>query len=130
MKIYKIYIQSIIVIFIILLVNLIKCDNESIETKEENICKGTKPSKDIIKDCIDGNKISSKTCCYMEVKYQYNNYYACIPMDKENADFEKEIKRLKEEYNAKSISIKCKSSFIQFKFIFLLLFYLILNHEK
>ena len=86
-------------------------------------CSETEPSKGIIEDCSKGNNMTSpeNMCCYMEIKYDYNKYYECIPLNLTNINWKETIIKKKKEYGANSIKIKCKSSFIRFKLLFLLL---------
>ena len=83
----------------------------------KNRCLETEPSENIIEDCSIGNNMTEKgnKCCYIEFKYDYNKYYGCIPLDLTKVNIKDEIKNMKNEYNANSIKIKCKSSFIHLK---------------
>ena len=89
----------------------------------EERCSQTEPLKGIIEDCIKGNDMqgSTKTCCYLELKYRYNSYYGCIPINKGNLeDIKDKIKELKKELNVDSAKIKCKSSFIQLQLLLII----------
>ena len=85
-------------------------------------CLQTEPTKDIVEDCYDEKLSSGRICCYMEIKFKYNSYYGCIPLDPK--EVKKEIKNKKNEYDVKSLKINCNSFFISFKLLFLLLIYL------
>ena len=84
-------------------------------------CLQTEPTKDIVEDCYDEKLSQGRICCYMEIKYKYNSYYGCIPLDPK--EVKEEIKKKKKEYDAKSLKINCNSFFISFKLLFLLLIY-------
>ena len=91
-------------------------------------CYDTEPEKDIIEDCILGNKledVTGETCCYMTVKYKYNTLYACFPVYKDVKEIKKRIEVLKEIYvGNKSIKINCFTSFIKLTIISILLIFL------
>ena len=96
------------------------------EYNEEDKCSQTEPTKDIKDDCIKGNKPENKVCCYMTIKYKYNTFYACYPVEKDKKKIEDKIKEIKKDYtDCKSISIDCKSSITKYNLIFLLLLILI-----
>ena len=96
--------------------------NSSNNDLNKKRCSQTKPLKGIIDDCVKGNKMEGETCCYLELKYSYNSYYGCIPIDKENLNIIKnKIEELKKERKADSAKIKCKSSFIQIQMLLILL---------
>ena len=85
-------------------------------------CWDTEPTKGIIDDCILGTKLENETCCYMTIKYKYNNFYACIPVKKDKKVINERIKVLKDIYvGNKSIKINCFSSFVKINLVFLLL---------
>ena len=96
------------------------------ETNEEKLCKGIQPTKGIKEECTN-HIVTDKTCCYMTVKFKYNNYYACYPTKKEDLNAIKNaIKELKNEFkDSKSISIKCNSTSINISFILLSLLFFI-----
>ena len=89
-------------------------------------CLQTEPTKDIIEECTEGNKLKDKVCCYMTVKYEYNNFYTCYPIEKDKKKIEEAINEIKGEYGeCKTIKINCKSSFTKYYQFFVLLLILI-----
>ena len=98
---------------------------DSIEYKEYDDydrCLQTEPTKDIIEECTESNKLKDKVCCYMTVKYEYNSFYTCYPVEKDKKIIERKINEIKGDYDGcKSIRIDCKSSFIKYNLIILLL---------
>ena len=97
-------------------------DNSPNEDLNEKRCLETEPSKGIIDDCVEGNKMEGKICCYLELKYSYNSYYGCLPLNKDDLkSIKNKVKELKEELKADSAKIKCKSSFIQLQMLLILL---------
>ena len=98
-------------------------DNSPNEDLNEKKCLETEPSKGIIDDCVKGNeKVGENTCCYLELKYSYNSYYGCLPLNKDDLkSIKNRVKELKEELKADSAKIKCKSSFIQLQMLLILL---------
>ena len=94
---------------------------------EESICKLTQPIKDIKDDCYIENIDDSKKCCYVEVKFKYNTYVICYPVDFEKFKIRDIISILTEEYKveSKSIKIDCNNSFIQLSLVFAILIFII-----
>ena len=129
----KIYVNYMFHIFLLLLLlDILKASaapdggDDPKEYNEEDKCYQTEPTKDIRDDCIKGNKPENKVCCYMTIKYKYNTFYACYPVEKDKKKIEEEIKEIKKDYtDCKSISIDCKSSITKYNLIFLLLLILI-----
>ena len=95
------------------------------ETFDEEKCKQIQPTKGIEDECIKGVPESDgKVCCYVKIKFKYNNYYECYPSAKSEV---KETKnKLKEQFKEnKGVSIDCNSTFINISFILLSLFFFI-----
>ena len=95
------------------------------ETIEEKLCKQIQPTKGIPDECTKGvSESNGKTCCYVKIKFKYNNYYECYPSAKDKAKETK--KKLKEQFKEnKGVSIDCNSTFINISFILLSLFFFI-----
>ena len=117
------------IIFGLLFLFMIKIANgdgeEEGETNEEKLCKQIQPTKGIPDECIKGVPESGgKTCCYVKIKFKYNNYYECYPSVK--SDAKKTKKALKDQSDEiKGVSIDCNSTFINISFILLSLFFFI-----
>ena len=93
---------------------------------EDANCFLTQPMRNIKDDCYE-NIINRKRCCYLEVKFEYNTYIGCIPIDIESVNIKEEINGLKAGLyiNSKSIKIDCNNSFIKISFIFAILIFII-----
>ena len=98
---------------------------ESPEEKARRLCKETQPLKGIKEECYNGNEIenSNEVCCYMTIKYEANDHFACIAVTKDKSSIKNKIDEIKKEYEgSKSISIDCNSSLIRITLISFLLF--------
>ena len=107
-------------------------DKNETETETEteiSPCLLTQPLKDIKDDCYDENdkKNDRKKCCYVEVKFKYNTFVSCYPVDLESDNIRDVIAYLKEEYkvDSKSIKIDCYNSFIKISLILVILIFII-----
>ena len=94
-------------------------------TFDEEKCKQIQPTKGIEDECIKGVPESDgKVCCYVKIKFKYNNYYECYPSAKDKAKETKKI--IKDQFDEiKGVSIDCNSTFINISFILLSLFFFI-----
>ena len=134
----KVFIK--IIFQIILFSSLIKfissgygvADKNETETETEteiSPCLLTQPLKDIKEDCYDENdkKNDRQKCCYVEVKFKYNTFVSCYPVDLESDNIRDVIAYLKEEYkvDSKSIKIDCYNSFIKISLILVILIFII-----
>ena len=97
---------------------------EDSATIEKKLCDNTQPLKGIKEECFKGNHLSSgETCCYMTIKYETNEHFACIAVSKDLSSIKNLINQKKQEYDgSKSVSIDCNSSLIQISLISLLFF--------
>ena len=94
------------------------------QTFDEEKCKQIQPTKGIEDECIKGVPESDeKVCCYVKIKFKYNNYYECYPSAKDKAKEKKE--ELKKQFDGNKVSIYCNSTFINISFILLSLFFFI-----
>ena len=107
-------------------------DKNETETETEteiSPCLLTQPLKDIKDDCYDENdkKNDRQKCCYVEVKFKYNTFISCYPVDLESDNIRDVIAYLKEEYkvDSKSIKIDCYNSFIKISLILVILIFII-----
>ena len=107
-------------------------DKNETETETEteiSPCLLTQPLKDIKDDCYDENdkKNDRQKCCYVEVKFKYNTFVSCYPVDLESDNIRDVIAYLKEEYkvDSKSIKIDCYNSFIKISLILVILIFII-----
>ena len=93
---------------------------------EVSRCLLTEPIKDIKDDCY-GESTDREKCCYVEIKFKYNTYVSCIPVDFEQNNIRDVITYLKETYkvDSKSIKIDCNKSFIKLSLIFAILIFII-----
>lgn len=89
---------------------------------DQDRCIQTEPTKDIIEECTLGNILNDGfTCCYLEIKFKYNYYYACIPVQKNLKKIKKKINEIKGDYYGyKSININCNTAYIKSTLSFLL----------
>ena len=87
------------------------------QTFDEEKCKQIQPTKGIEDECIKGVPESDgKVCCYVKIKFKYNNYYECYPSAKDKAKETKKI--IKDQFDEiKGVSIDCNSTFINISFI-------------
>ena len=109
------------------LINLIKSGyGVMINDTEVSKCLLTEPIKDIKDDCYE-ESIDREKCCYVEIKFKYNTYVSCIPVDFEQYNIRDIISYLKETYKVDSNSIKidCNNSFIKLSLIFAILIFII-----
>ena len=97
------------------------------EEFQDELCKQTQPTKDIIEDCTEGVKINEDVkCCYVTTKYKKNKYYSCEPVEfKKKEAIKKKINELKEECGeCKSVKINCDSNYLKIALISLIFFLL------
>ena len=101
-------------------------DIEKEKKEEEELCESTQPLKGIKEECFNGNTlIYGETCCYMTIKYETNDFYKCIAVEKDLTSIKQKIEDYKKIYEgSKSIYIDCKSSFIRISLISLFLFFI------
>ena len=112
------------------LINLITSSYEGTYNNtdpEISKCLLTQPMKDIKDDCYDENIKDREKCCYVEVKFKYNIYVSCFPVNIENDNIRDVITYLKETYkvDSKSIKIDCNNSYIKLSLIFVILIFII-----
>ena len=88
-------------------------------------CEDIQPTNGILEDCIE-NKYQvykGQNCCYMTIKYEYNEYNLCLRISKDKNEIKKKIKELEEEYEGcDSVDIDCYSKIINYSFVFLFIF--------
>ena len=97
----------------------------NLEEYERKLCNETQPLKGIKEECYNGNELSNsnEVCCYMTIKYDTNDHYACIAVTKDKSSIKSKIDEIKKAYEgSKSISIDCNSSLIRITLISFLLF--------
>ena len=115
---------------IILFTSFINLISSGYEVKNNDTeiskCLLTEPMKDIKDDCYDENNDREK-CCYFEIKFKYNTYVSCIPVDFEQNNIKEVITYLKETYkvDSKSIKIDCNNFYIKLSLIFAILIFII-----
>ena len=95
--------------------------------KEINLCEETQPSKGIKEECFHGPEIpSGEICCYMTIKYETNDHYACTAVNRDLDSIKNKIQEIKKNYQgSKSIYIDCNSSLIKISLISFILFFII-----
>ena len=87
-------------------------------------CGDIQPTNGVREECTERYKfVKDKSCCFMTIKYKYNNYYTCIRIEKDIKIIKPLIKELKKYYEgSNSIQIDCSSNIIKFSFLILSLF--------
>ena len=94
--------------------------------RQKKLCDTTQPLKGIKEECFKGNELSNgETCCYMTIKYETNEYFSCVAVQKDKSIIKERINQIRQEYEgSKSIDIDCNSSFIKI-FLISFLFFII-----
>ena len=85
-------------------------------------CGDVQPTNGIISDCTTNSIDNSRSCCYVTINYEHNEFNFCIQTPKDKDKIENTIDKLEQEYvGCDSVDIDCHSGFINFSFIFLLI---------
>lgn len=87
-------------------------------------CEDIQPTNGVREECTESYKfVKNRTCCFMTVKYKYNNYYTCIRIPKDIKIIKPLIKELKGYYEGcNSIQIDCHSNIIKYSFLLIAIF--------
>ncbi len=92
------------------------------KTKKYESCGDVQPTNGIIEDCTTNSIDNSRSCCYVTINYEDNEFNFCIQTPKDLDKIEAKIDQLEQEYvGCDSADIDCHSAFINFSFIFLLI---------
>ena len=84
-------------------------------------CEDVQPTNGIISDCTTHSIDNSRSCCYVTINYEYNEFNLCVKTQKDLDIIKNKIDKLEQEYEGcDSVDIDCHSAFINFSFMFLL----------
>ena len=84
-------------------------------------CEDVQPTNGIISDCTTHSIDNSRSCCYVTINYEYNEFNLCVQTQKDLDIIKNKIDKLEKEYEGcDSVDIDCHSAFINFSFMFLL----------
>lgn len=89
-------------------------------------CEDIEPTNGI-KDCIDAYQVyNGENCCYMTIKYDYNEFNICVRISKNKDKIKKKIEEIERDYeDCESVDIDCYSKIIKYSFMFLSIFLLL-----
>ena len=86
-------------------------------------CDDIQPTNGLKEECLENPLLKGKNCCFMTIRYKYNEFNACIRVSKNRKDIKNQISQIKKKYEGSdSIDIDCYSNSIKLSFIFLSLF--------
>ena len=86
-------------------------------------CDDIQPTNGLKEECLENPLLKGKNCCFMTIRYKYNEFNACIRVSKNRKDIKNQISQIKKKYEGSdSINIDCHSKVIKLSFIFLSLF--------
>ncbi len=86
-------------------------------------CDDIQPTNGLKEECLENPLLKGKNCCFMTIRYKYNEFNACIRVSKNRKDIKNQISEIKKKYEGSdSIDIDCYSNVIKLSFIFLSLF--------
>ena len=101
--------------------NQITSNNEDQKKRKYDSCEDVQPTNGIISDCTTHSIDNSRSCCYVTINYEYNEFNLCVQTQKDLDIIKNKIDKLKQEYEGcDSVDIDCHSAFINFSFMFLL----------
>ena len=101
--------------------NQITSNNEDQKKRKYDSCEDVQPTNGVISDCTTHSIDNSRSCCYVTINYEYNEFNLCVQTQKDLDIIKNKIDKLEQEYEGcDSVDIDCHSAFINISFMLLL----------